>query len=202
MILCQVNHQLHIKNIKTQMNRNNLNRNKKNNYRIHSTKETNRLDFITKQIISQPMEVFHCLQVFQALRILSRANSFKNFFKKRHKYKKIKRIKNKNSKEIFHPKIRKKSSSNLEEVTARKMIHLHFKKVALWAAVHQILLIRLDNHQNLRTFYILLRILVKIKSNNLKSLKKANFKKTQQIKISRKLIQTKIEIKISIRIIK
>ena len=97
MILCQENHQLPIKNIKTQMNHNNLRKNKKNNYRIHSTKEINPLDYITKQIILQLMEAFHYLQVYQALRILNRANFFKNSSKKRHKCRIIKRIKNKNS---------------------------------------------------------------------------------------------------------
>jgi hypothetical protein len=102
MILSQANPQLPTKNIKTQMNHSNLNKNKKNNYKIHFTKEINPQEFIIKQIILLLMEAFLCLQVFQALRILSRVNFSKNFFKKRRKCRIIKRIKNQNSKETFH----------------------------------------------------------------------------------------------------
>lgn len=84
---------------------------------------------------------------------------------------------------------------------ARKMIHLLFKKVALWEAIHQTMSIKPVNHQNLQTFYIQLRILVKIKFNNLKNSKNLSFKKIQPIKITWKLIQTKIKIRILIKII-
>ena len=82
----------------------------------------------------------------------------------------------------------------------RNMIHLHFRKVALWAVVHLTLLTRLVNHQSLPIFCIQLRILAKIKSNSLKSLKKVSYKKIQQIKIIRKLTLIIIKIKKSTRI--
>jgi hypothetical protein len=78
---------------------------------------------------------------------------------------------------------------------AKKMILLHSKKEVLWAAVHLTLLIKLVNHLNPPIFCIQSKILEKAKFNNLKSLKKVNFKKILDKKIFKNLIQIQINIK-------